>query len=527
MFLKPLLDWLRPTYRRPSTPARRAAGRLQVERLEDRDCPSGGYLLVTGYDTNSVLRYNEADGVFVDTFVPRSSGGLIQPYAVLFGPHDHNLYVSSGQFGGPGHLKAILRYDGVTGAFLGQFADSTHLTSPRGIIFGPDGNLYVADGNGDADGNKINDGRIVRYNGVTGAFIDEFVPISGNGGMSHPQGLVFGPSVEDPNKLDLYVTNAFSNNSVLRFDGTTGAFLGEFVASGSGGLDHPGGLVFGPDGSLYVSQFGSSNPVISHYEGPTGAHPGAYLGNFVPVGSGGLYNPGSLLFGPDGNGDGHQDLYVASARFDGQAKGNVHTSSVKRYDGVTGAFIDTFVAVNSGGLDDPNFMTFTETDPTTLSYTGTTTRAATTALPGVSASAGTAAHQVRGGGQAVLTDPDGNIFSLTFALTTSLPADGSASGVVNFVFGQAFGQAWGAVPGVDAIHLHGTVASFTVAADRTVTLEGQLTEKDSTRGGGVAFIEENVPFRIVLHPGAPQFTLQWCELPTFDLELTAGHLAIH
>src|SRR5262249_28758262 len=137
-----------------------------------------------------------------------------------------------------------------------------------------------------------------------------------------------------------------------------------------GGLNERGALVFGPDGSLYVANYGSSNPVISHYEGPSGAHPGAYLGNFVPAGSGGLYNPGSLLFGPDGNGDGHQDLYVASARFDGDPKGKAQTSSVKRYDGVTGAFLDTFVAINSGGLDDPNFMTFTETDPTTLAFTG-------------------------------------------------------------------------------------------------------------------------------------------------------------
>jgi DNA-binding beta-propeller fold protein YncE len=526
MFLQTLLGWLRPTYHRPSTPARRAAGRLQVEPLEDRLTPSGGSLLVTGYDTNSVLRYNEANGAFVNTFVPTSSGDLSLPYAVLYGPHDHNVYVSSGQFGGPGHLKAILRYDGATGAFLGQFADSTHLTSPRGIIFGPDGNLYVADGNDDTlTGKGIDDGRIVRYNGVTGAFIDEFVPISGNGGMSHPQGLVFAPSVENPNKLDLYVSSA-ATNSVLRFDGTTGAFLREFVPSGSGGLNHPGGLVFGPDGSLYVSQFGSSNPVISHYEGPSGAHPGAYLGNFVSAGSGGLYNPASLLFGPDGNGDGHQDLYVASVRLDGQAKGNVHTSSVKRYDGVTGAFIDTFVAVNSGGLDDPNFMTFTETNPVTLAYGGATAGTSAAPLSATSALAPLAAAQVHGGGQAVLSDPDGNAFPVTFGLTGLRHSDGSASGVVNFAFGPAFSQLWGAVPGVASIHLHGTVTSITVAADGTVALEGQLTEKDLGRRDGLVFVEENVPFKIVRRPGGRQFTLQWCQLPTFDLELTDGNLAI-
>lgn len=44
-----------------------------------------------------------------------------------------------------GRDKAVLRYDGTTGAFRGVFADDTHLTSPLGIIFGPDGNLYVAD----------------------------------------------------------------------------------------------------------------------------------------------------------------------------------------------------------------------------------------------------------------------------------------------------------------------------------------------------------------------------------------------
>ncbi len=35
-----------------------------------------------------------------------------------------------------------------------------------------------------------------------------------------------------------------------------------------------------------------------------------------------------------------------------------------------GAFIDTFIAADSGKLRDPFFMTFTETDPVTLEYLG-------------------------------------------------------------------------------------------------------------------------------------------------------------
>jgi DsbC/DsbD-like thiol-disulfide interchange protein len=47
-----------------------------------------------------------------------------------------------------------------------------------------------------------------------------------------------------------------------------------------------------------------------------------------------------------------------------------HTSSVKVYDGVTGAYLSDFVTAGSGGLNTPILMTFTETDPVTLAYTG-------------------------------------------------------------------------------------------------------------------------------------------------------------
>jgi sugar lactone lactonase YvrE len=132
---------------------------------------------------------------------------------------------------------------------------------------------------------------------------------------------------------------------------------------------------------------------------------------------------------------------------------------------------------------------------------------------------------VLGGGRALLTDPAGDTFSAAFGLAAVRRADGSADGVVDFSFGPAFGQAWGAVPGVDRIQLHGRITSFTVAADGTVTLEGRLTEKDFDRGR-VVFVERDVPFRIVIGPHSTSFSLQWCELPTFYLDVTHGDLRI-
>ena len=61
----------------------------------------------------------------------------------------------------------------------------------------------------------------------------------------------------------------------------------------------------------------------------------------VKVRNVGLFSPHGLVFGPDGN------LLVSSS------------SSVLRYDGTTGAFLDTFVASGSGGLSSPTFLTFT------------------------------------------------------------------------------------------------------------------------------------------------------------------------
>jgi DNA-binding beta-propeller fold protein YncE len=330
---------------------------------------SGSFLVVGSFDTDQVLHYDAGTGAFVDEFVGRRNNGLNQPWGLIFGPHDGNLYVSTGHFQGPGQLKAVLRYDGTTGAFIDQFIANGQLTQPHAITFGPDGHFYVGDRLlHDASGARGAGGRIVRFNGQSGAFIDEFVPLN-SGGLEHPLAHVFGPDANGDGRLDLYVTDEEHGN-VVHYDGTTGAFLGEFVPKGSGGLVLPLGLTFGPDGNLYVADASGldSGPIL-RFQGPSGSTPGAFMDAFVPSGTGGLLSPSGLLFGPDRNDDGQQDLYIAGAELAPSFYVTMNeTSSVKVFDAVTGAYLEDFVQLGSGGLDGPILMTFTETDPVTLNY---------------------------------------------------------------------------------------------------------------------------------------------------------------
>src|SRR5437016_5893612 len=71
-------------------------------------------LLVCSHNTHSVLRYDGTTGSFLDAFVPSDSGGQGPTHGLIFGP-DGNLYV------GDVAADAVRRFDGKTGAFLDLF----------------------------------------------------------------------------------------------------------------------------------------------------------------------------------------------------------------------------------------------------------------------------------------------------------------------------------------------------------------------------------------------------------------------
>jgi len=113
---------------------------------------------------------------------------------------------------------------------------------------------------------------------------------------------------------------------------------------------------------------------------------------------------------------------------------------------------------------------------------------------------------------------EGDLFADNdFKIKAKVKADGSASGTAAFVFGEEFSSVFGA----DVITLECEIDTATVLEDGTIVLQGQAFEQDFA--GGAVIFEEIAPFEILVD-STGLFTLRWCLLPAFDLEITKGHL---
>ena len=153
----------------------------------------------------------------------------------------------------------MLRFDAVTArrrAFRTAGRCRVHcqrqrrLINPSRIVFGPDGNAYVAS-------TASTSNAVLRYDGTTGAF-HRHVRSPGSGGLDGPMAMVFRPDGY------LYVVG-WRSNSVLRYQASNGAFVGTVVPSGSGGVSNPIDLLFDANGNLLVT---SRSPTRYSATGP-------------------------------------------------------------------------------------------------------------------------------------------------------------------------------------------------------------------------------------------------------------------
>jgi hypothetical protein len=195
-------------------------------------------------------------------------------------------------------------------------------------------------------------GNVARYNGV-GMFLGA-ATINNKNSELHPRGAVFGPDGL------LYVSardlTKGLGGTVLRFsaDGKSEVFIDD--KGGPGHLNRPDGLVFGPDGRLYVTSFQAApgdTDSIRIYDAQ-----GAFAAKIdLDNGADPRTYAQSLLFGPGGS------LFVPIYT----------TGEVRRYDGVSscpGAGCEAYTTfIHAGGdLLALRYMTFGKTDPSTLDY---------------------------------------------------------------------------------------------------------------------------------------------------------------
>jgi len=239
--------------------------------------PTGGYnAMATGPDGNlylisvnaagsgsiPILRY---DGRSVETFVPAGSGGLGVPTDLKFGP-DGNLYVADTS----GGTNSILRFNGKTGEFMNVFASGGGMDYPSRIAFAPNGDLYA--------GNSRTNSDVLRYHAGTGLPY----PAPGYGGAIFIQG------VPDSSISALAVApngTVFANTTIFaisRYDGMTGAFLGELPST-----DLSVNMAVGPDGNLYIIH--RMDNAVHRYSSTSGE----FLDR---IGGGPLQSPRSLTF---------------------------------------------------------------------------------------------------------------------------------------------------------------------------------------------------------------------------------------
>jgi sugar lactone lactonase YvrE len=320
---------------------------------------------------STVKRFDAQTGRCQGAFVTTNSGGLRGPRGLVFDNAGPLLVVNQNA-----NLEnvngAVLRYDGTTGAFLDAIVpvtDPTALLQPRGMVLWDNQVLFVADLGLVPPDNAP--GRLLEYM-KNGTFVADLTPTAPDfpSEQFFPRGVVIGPDglLYVANATDL--VNTPRGGDILRFDPATGHFVDRFITSTGGGtcdcvneLNRPEGLVFGPDGNLYIASFRADptdNDKILIFQGPAGTQPGAYVGRIdLDVAGQDREFAEALLFGPGGH------LFVPISGIFGPDAG-----AVRRYDVTTKTF-DVFVPPRpqGGPLGAPWYLTFGKTDPGTLAYT--------------------------------------------------------------------------------------------------------------------------------------------------------------
>ncbi len=317
-------------------------------------------LFIGDVGDNTVKQFDLSTGDYLGTFVSSQADGLNGPMGLIFSAGQ--LVLVNQNFGS--NNGEILRFDGTTGIFIGKLVASTDrgaAYAPQGIVRGgPHNHFYVAD-IGTLGNTCDSQGDVKEYD-ANGAFVGNLDRHNFSAAF-YPRGVVFGPDGL------LYVSargcplstdpSAPLIGYVLRFDPNTKALVDVFASDGTvADLHRPVGLVFDKKGNLWVTSFraGSTDTdKILKLDGKTGK----LLDKLeLDVAGSPRSFAEAIMFGPGGY------LYIPITGSDPTT-----TGEVRRCNLIT-KVCDVIVPANANGgpLQSPWYLIFKGSDPATLNY---------------------------------------------------------------------------------------------------------------------------------------------------------------
>jgi hypothetical protein len=290
-----------------------------VDGYKPADTGEGAYpnLVVADAVTSSIHGFDTTTGTYIGEM---TSGSMSAPSAMRFGPLSL-LVTESDIAGGTAAVYSVDTMDWSVSTFIDSAAYPA-MTSANGIEMDTSGNILVA---------STDTHEVVRFAGpesdeattgyAPGAFIDVFVS-AGDGGLSNPTCIGFGLTSGSAG-VDFLVCS--QDGGIKRYNGSTGAYVDDYIAdtvlsepwgfglhpvgvtakfyvtdkandlvkrfdpadtsvvdtwvpddpANNGQLTGPTGLIHGIDGALFVSS--SSTGYVNQYGGLDTTDPGAFL----------------------------------------------------------------------------------------------------------------------------------------------------------------------------------------------------------------------------------------------------------
>jgi len=193
-------------------------------------------LFISNILSASILKFNISNN---DSQVLHSGGfGVLGHLGLTFG-FNGDMYVISGT------SHEILRY-AKNGDLLGTFAsfplidgyNESNLINGQfqDLVFSPDGSsLYVT---------SMYTDQVLRFNGVTGEYLGVFIDLDQDG-LTHPQNIVYSPDQK------LFYINSFDTGSIFAYDAKTGNLVTKVLSENT--RLNIKNMKFGHDGDLYLT----------------------------------------------------------------------------------------------------------------------------------------------------------------------------------------------------------------------------------------------------------------------------------